>query len=91
MIELLRDVKPSLERCLYLRPALRKRPWLEGRRQWSALDHIELTYHDVTVFAIPEFKSLEVLKKLFFMIISLYINPKTSHNQILILTIKKKL
>ena len=22
----------------------------------SALDHIELTYHDVTVFAIPEFK-----------------------------------
>ena len=31
----------------------------------SALDHIELTYHDVTVFAIPEFKSLEVLKKYF--------------------------
>ena len=31
----------------------------------SALDHIELTYHDVTVFAIPEFKSLEVLKKIF--------------------------
>ena len=31
----------------------------------SALDHIELTYHDVTVFAIPEFKSLEVLEKIF--------------------------
>ena len=30
----------------------------------SALDHIELTHHDVTVFAIPEFKSLEVLEKI---------------------------
>ena len=30
-----------------------------------ALDHIALTYHDVTVFAIPEFKSLEVLEKKF--------------------------
>ena len=56
----------------------------------SALDHIELTYHDVMVFAIPEFKSLEVLKNSF-MIILLYINPNTSHNQILILSIKKKL
>ena len=44
----------------------------------SALDHIELTYHDVTVFVIPEFKSLEVLKNLFFMVILLYINPNTS-------------
>ena len=35
---------------------------------WSALDHIELTYHDVTVFAIPEFKSLEVLEKTYFCI-----------------------
>ena len=38
----------------------------------SALDHIEycieLTYHDVTVFAIPEFKSLEVLEKKYFCI-----------------------
>ena len=34
----------------------------------SALDHIELTYHDVTVFAIPEFKSLEVLEQKYFCI-----------------------
>ena len=34
----------------------------------SALDHIELTYHDVTVFAIPEFESLEVLEKKYFCI-----------------------
>ena len=33
----------------------------------SALDHIELTYHDVTVFAIPEFKSLEVPRKYYFL------------------------
>ena len=26
----------------------KERPW------WSALDHIELTYHDVIIFAIPE-------------------------------------
>ena len=44
----------------------------------SALDHIELTYHDVTVFAIPEFKSLEVLEKKIFTLILLSINPKTS-------------
>ena len=31
------------------------------------LDHIELTYHDVTVFAIPEFKSLEVPRKYYFL------------------------
>ena len=31
----------------------------------SALDHIELTYHDVTVFAIRDFKTLEVLKNYF--------------------------
>ena len=63
---------------------------LRGRRL-SALDHIELTCHDVTVFAIRDFKTLEVLKKIVFMIILLYVNPNTSHNQILILTIKKKL
>ena len=63
---------------------------LQTAQKRSALDHIELTYHDVTVFAIPEFKSLEMLKKLFFMI-SLYINSNTSHNQILIVTVKKKL
>ena len=34
----------------------------------SALDHIALTYQDVTVFAIPEFKSLEVLEKKYFCI-----------------------
>ena len=34
----------------------------------SALYDIELTYHDVTVFAIPEFKSLEVLEKKYFCI-----------------------
>ena len=62
-----------------------------ARRKGSALDHIKLTYHDVTVFAIRDFKTLEVLKKLFFMIILLYVNPNISHNQILILTIKKKL
>ena len=33
---------------------------------WSALDHIALTYNDVTVFAIPEFKSLKVLEKKYF-------------------------
>ena len=32
----------------------------------SALDHLELTYHDVTVFAIRDFKTLEVLKKFIF-------------------------
>ena len=36
-----------------------------GGQLGSALDDIELTYHDVTVFAIPEFKSLEVLKNYF--------------------------
>ena len=46
----------------------------------SALDHIELTYHDVTVFAIPEFQSLEVLEKNIFALILLSINPKTSPN-----------
>ena len=46
----------------------------------SALDHIELTHHDVTVFAIPEFKSLEVLEKNIFAIILLSINPKTNPN-----------
>ena len=46
----------------------------------SALDHIELTYHDVTVFAIPEFKSLEVLEKNIFALILLSINPKTNPN-----------
>ena len=40
--------------------------WLACKR--SALDHIELTYHDVTVFAIPVFKSLEVLEKKYFCI-----------------------
>ena len=34
-----------------------------GLHAGSAFGHIELTYHDVTVFAIPEFKSLEVLEK----------------------------
>ena len=42
----------------------------------SALDRIELTYHDVMVFAIPEFKSLEVLEKKIFALILLSINPK---------------
>ena len=46
----------------------------------SALDHVELTYHDVTVFAIPEFKSLEVLEKNIFALILLSINPKTNPN-----------
>ena len=46
----------------------------------SALDHIELTYHDVTVFAIPEFKSLEVFEKNIFALILLSINPKTNTN-----------
>ena len=46
----------------------------------SALDHIALTYHDVTVFAIPEFKSLEVLEKKIFALILLSINPKTNPN-----------
>ena len=32
----------------------------------SALDHIEITYHDVTAIPIPEFKSLEVLEKNYF-------------------------
>ena len=36
-----------------------------GTKDGLALDHIALTYHDVTVFAIPEFKSLEVLEKNF--------------------------
>ena len=31
------------------------------------LDHIELTCHDVTVLAIPEFKSLEVPRKYYFL------------------------
>ena len=39
---------------------------LQTAQKRSALDHIELTYHDVTVFAIPQFKSLEVLKKFIF-------------------------
>ena len=34
-----------------------------GYMEGSALDHIELT--SMTVFAIPDFKSLEVLKKFF--------------------------
>ena len=51
-----------------------------GPLSWSALDHIELTYHDVTVFAIPEFKSLEVLEKNIFALILLSINPKTNPN-----------
>ena len=37
-------------------------------RIFSFGDHIELTYHDVTVFDIPEFKSLEVLEKRYFCI-----------------------
>ena len=44
-----------------------------------ALDHIALTYHDVTVFAMPEFKSLEVLAKKIALIL-LSINPKTNPN-----------
>ena len=47
---------------------------------WSALDHIKLTYHDVMVFAMPEFKSLEVLDKKIFALILLSINPKTNPN-----------
>ena len=39
-----------------------------------------MTYHGVTVFAIPEFKSLEVLKKIFFALILLSINPKKTPN-----------
>ena len=54
----------------------------------SASDHIELTYHDVTVFATPEFKSLEVLEKKIFALILLSINRKTNPNPDL--TIKKK-
>ena len=46
----------------------------------SVLDHIELTYHDVTVFAIPEFKSLEVLEKNIFALILLSINPNPNPN-----------
>ena len=46
----------------------------------SALDHIELNYHDVTVIAIPEFKSLEVLEKKIFASILLSINRKTNPN-----------
>ena len=57
----------------------------------SALDHIEITYHDVTAIPMPEFKSLEVLEKTIFVIILLYINPNSNHNKILTLTIKKKL
>ena len=47
-----------------------KAQWFKvvARGTGSALDHIELTYHDVTVFAIPEFKSLEVLEKKYFCI-----------------------
>ena len=37
-----------------------------------------MTYHGVTLFAIPEFKSLEVLKKIFFALILLSINPKNN-------------
>ena len=39
-----------------------------------------MTYHGVTVFAIPEFKSLEVLKKISFALILLSINPKNNPN-----------
>ena len=56
----------------------------------SALGHIELTYHDVTVFAIPEFKSLEVLEKNIFALILLSINPKTNPNPNPDPNIKKK-
>ena len=49
--------------------------------QRSALDHIELTYHDVTVFAIPEFKSLEVLEKKIFALILLSINPDPNYKE----------
>ena len=51
---------------------------------WSTLDDIELTYHDVTVFAKPEFKGLEVLeKKTIFVIILLYINTNTNHKPLI--------
>ena len=39
-----------------------------------------ITYHDVTVFAIPEFKRLEVCEKNIFALILLSINPKTNPN-----------
>ena len=39
-----------------------------------------IAYHGVTLFAIPEFKSLEVLKKFFFALILLSINPKNNPN-----------
>ena len=39
-----------------------------------------MTYHRVTLFAIPEFKSLEVHKKIFFALILLSINPKNNPN-----------
>ena len=43
------------------------------------------------VFTIPKFKSLEVLEKVIFVIMLLYINPNTNHQQIVTLTVKKKL
>ena len=48
---------------VYPYPAISFPGPFKGTGTGSALDHIELTYHDVTVFAIPEIKSLEALKK----------------------------
>ena len=41
---------------------------------------MELTYHDVTVFAIPEFKRLEVREKKNFSINIIVNQPKTNPN-----------